>query len=210
MRRILPAVLLASLAVAPAARTQEDAPAGVVTPEARDDALVKAVRYLDEHLWKLQEGGSPRRQYTLAIAGWAYLLASDRGSRRLPARKRQLQRIHKELVRYAERVAKLYDRDDKRTKKRQKADVDARGALGFEAFRTAQYTWPLSMAAHFFAESHARGRRKGESRNALKAIVRVLEASQQENGGWGHDDAARPGMGLPPIPIPKPGGGQLH
>jgi hypothetical protein len=209
--RNLPAALLACLALAPVARTQEEAPAtATVRSEERDAALVKAVRYLDEHLWKLREGGSPRRQYTMAVAGWAYLLASDKEGSRLPARKRQLQRIHKELVRYAERVAKLYDRDDKRTKKKRKADADPRGALGFEALRTAQYTWTLSIAAHFFAESHARGQRKGESRKALKAIVRVLEASQQESGGWGHDDASRPGMGLPPIRIPKPGGGQLH
>ncbi|MHC4224965.1 MAG: hypothetical protein ACYSX0_00055 [Planctomycetota bacterium] len=53
MRRILPAALLAILALAPVATTQEDAPSAVL-PEVRDEALVKAVRYLDEHLWKLQ------------------------------------------------------------------------------------------------------------------------------------------------------------
>ena len=35
----------------------------------------------------------------------------------------------------------------------------------------------------------------------------MLAAAQQENGGWGHDDAARPGMGLPPILAhPEPSG----
>lgn len=199
MRRLALLALLAALAPV---RAEEPA----VEPDARDAALAKAFRYLDDELWKLQEGGSPRRQYTMAVAGWAYLLAADkaRAGRKLPGRKRQVDRIFKELVRYTERVARLYEKDDKRRKKKK-----APPPGGFPAMRTAQYVWPLSVAAHFFAESAARGKRKGESKKALKAIAKVLVAAQQENGGWGHDDAARPGMGLPPIRIPKPGGGNL-
>jgi len=198
MRRL---VLLALLAVLTPSRAEEQA----VQADARDAALAKAFRYLDEELWKLQDGGSPRRQYTMAVAGWAYLLAADKAEagRKLPGRKRQIDRIFKELVRYTERVERLYEKDDKRSRKKKAPPAPG----GFGAMRTAQYVWPLSVAAHFFAESAARGKRKGEAKKALKAIAKVLAAAQQENGGWGHDDAARPGMGLPPIRIPKPGGG---
>jgi len=167
---------------------------------ARDKAIVAAIKHLDEAVWKLQSGGSPRREYTLANTGWAYLLAVDKvkGGKKLPARKQQIGRIHKELVRYVERVETLYEKDAK--KKRPSNDP-------FGAMRTAQYTWPLSVAAQYFAESAARGKKKGECRRMLKAIAKILGASQQKSGGWGHDDAARPGMGLPPIKIPKPGGG---
>ena len=198
MRRLVLLALLATLA--PVRAEEQDDQAA-----ARDAALAKAFRYLDEELWKLQEGGSPRRQYTMAVAGWAYLLAADkaRPGRKLPARRRQIDRIFKELVRYTERVARLYKRDDKRKKKNKAPPAPG----GMQAMRTSQYVWPLSVAAHFFAESAARGKRRGEAKTALKAIAKVLAAAQQENGGWGHDDAARPGMGLPPIRIPKPGGG---
>ena len=171
------------------------------TPEARDKAIVAAIKHLDGAIWKLQQGGSPRREYTLAIAGWAYLLAADKPKlgKRLPGRRKQIDRIHKELVRYVERVEKLYEKSDK----------GRAPPAGFAAMRTAQYTWPLSVAAHYFAESAARGKRKGECKRMLKTIAKILTAAQQENGGWGHDDASRPGMGLPPIQIPKPGGGKI-
>lgn len=201
MRYLLLLALLAATSVA------DGEPKPVpYTPEARDKAIAKAFRFLDANLWKLQDGGSPRRQYSLAVAGWAYLLAADKpkGAKRLPARSKQIRRIRDELARYTERVAKLYDKDDKQRKKNRPA-----GPRGFAAMRTAQYSWPLPVIAHFFAEGLARGKARGEAKKALKAIVRVLEASQQTNGGWGHDDASRPGMGLPPIQIPKPGGGKL-
>ncbi|MFQ5503915.1 MAG: hypothetical protein ACE5F1_03850 [Planctomycetota bacterium] len=184
--------------------------------EARDGAIVKAMRYLDKEIWKLQELGSPRRQFTMAVMGWAYLLAADKpkdGGKKLPSRKKQLVRLRKELLRYAESVARLYERADKKSRKKKKKRQPKPGLQpgfpsDFNAFRAAQYTWPLSIAAQFFTESAARGKQRGQAREALKAIVRVLEASQQPDGGWGHDDAARPGMGLPPIRIPKPGGGK--
>ena len=46
---------------------------------------------------------------------------------------------------------------------------------GFQAMRTAQYVWPLSIAAHFFAESAARGKRKGEAKKALKELTDALQ-----------------------------------
>ncbi|MHC4952839.1 MAG: hypothetical protein ACYTGZ_03045 [Planctomycetota bacterium] len=186
-------------------------PAGVTAKE-RDAAIVKMMRYLDEAMWKLQDGGSPRRQYTLAVAGWAYAMAADKpkaGGRKLPSRKKQLDRIRKELARYTERVADLYDKDDKRKKKKKQRDPSDPRAR-FAAMRTAQYSWTLAMNAHLFAELAARGKGSAQAKKTLKSIIRVLDASQQPNGGWGHDDASREGMGLPPIKIPKPGGGQLE
>jgi len=166
-----------------------------VTPENRDEAIKAAFGHLDDAMWKMQAGGSPRREFTMAIAGWAYLIARDRPDegRRLPSRRREIGRIHDELVRYVERVAKLYERDVKE------------GPM-----RTAQYTWPVSAAGLFFAECAARRKQRGASSKALELVAEILEKSQQKNGGWGHDDASKPGMGLPPIRIPKPGGGQLE
>jgi hypothetical protein len=191
-----PALLLAS------AHAQE----GGVTSEQRDAALAKAFRHLDEQLWKLEDGGSPRRQYSMAVAGWAYLLASDKAGKTLPARKQQIDRIHDELLRYVERVEKQYGREAKRKPPPTGPDGFP---MDFEAMYTAQFVWPLSVAAPFFAECAARGKHAADSKRALKSIVAILERAQQENGGWGHDDASRPGMGLPPIRIPKPGGGEL-
>jgi hypothetical protein len=175
-----------------------------VDPKARDRALARAFKHLDEGLWKLNEHGSPRKQFSVAVAAWAYLMERDRrsGAGKLPSRGKALRRMRGYLDRYVESVAREYARDDKRTRQGKANPMDA-----FR--RPSQYTWPLSMAAHFYAESMARGKMKRSSRKMLKAIVLVLEASQQPNGGWGHDDAAREGMGIPPIQIPKPGGGSL-
>ena len=32
------------------------------------------------------DGGSPRRQFSLGVAGWTYLLATDKGGKKLPSR----------------------------------------------------------------------------------------------------------------------------
>jgi hypothetical protein len=203
MRRVLRWGALLLL-LGPAASGEE------VTAEQRDKALASAFRYLDDNLWKLEDGGSPRRQYSLAVAGWAYLLASDRTGAPLPPRKAQLDRIFDELARYVDRVERAYEKDDKRAKKGRPPAVGPDGMpVDLEQLRTAQFVWPLGVTAHFFAECAARGRRAGEARRALKSIVKILETAQQKDGGWGHDDASRAGMGLPPIRIPKPGGGQL-
>jgi len=178
-----------------------------LTPEARDAAIARGYRYLDANLWNLSEHGSPRKQYALAVAGWTYLIAVDqpKGEKKLPSRGKQLSRIRSYLTEYATLVAQEYAQDDKRA-----AKAGAPGSGGSPVpprigRGPVQYNWPLSMAAHFFAESIARKRKPRSSRKTLRSIIRVLEAAQQPDGGWGHDDAARPGMGIPPIPIPKPG-----
>jgi hypothetical protein len=178
-----------------------------LTPEARDAAIARAYRYLDNNLWNLSEHGSPRKQYALAVAGWAYLIAADKpkGEKELPSRGKQLGRIREYLTQYVALVAHEYEQDDKNAAKARAPGKGETPAPPRIDRGPVQYNWPLSMAAHFFAESVARKRKFGSSRKTLRSIVKVLEAAQQPDGGWGHDDAARPGMGIPPIPIPKPG-----
>jgi hypothetical protein len=204
--------------VAPAAQNAAlEAVDAVVTPEARDAAIRKAFAVLDERAGGMNEGGSPQKQYTLAITAWASLLAGDKaeGAAKLPSRAKELDRLKDYLARYVESVAKEYEKSDAAAAKAKKSgkpapaeDADDQG-LGAAFGRPAQYVWPLSMAAHFFAESYARGKDKGTAKAALKQAIDVLEAAQQPDGGWGHDDATRPGMGLPPIRIPRPGGDDL-
>jgi hypothetical protein len=162
-----------------------DTPAqpAVISPEARDAALSKAFRFLDDSIWKLSKGGSPQRQYAMAVAAHAYLLAGDRGGRRLPSRKKQLARMHDELVRYVDGVLAKYGR-----KERPRKDVSYAELIRAHKDHV-QWTWVLGVAAPYFAESLARGKRTGECRRTLDKIVRILEASQQEGGGWGHHDA---------------------
>jgi len=164
-----------------------EAPGIAVTPAARDAALARAFHFLDESIWGLPDGGSPQRQYAMAVAAHAYLLAGDRGGKPLPSRRRQLARMHDELVRYVDRIRDRYAKDE------QPKD-DLPFAMRLRANRkTLQWTWVLGVAAPYFAESLARGKRTGECRRTLKRIVRILEASQQPGGGWGHDDAKRIG-----------------
>jgi len=197
-------LLILTLITIPTLPAQDVIP---LTPEARDAAIARAYRYLDDNLWSLTEQGSPRKQYALAVAGWAYLIAADtpRGERKLPSRGKQLSRIRKYLTEYATLVAREYTPDDERAAKAG-ASGDGGSPVPPRIGRgPVQFNWPLSMAAHFFAESMARKRKFGSSRKTLRSIVKVLEAAQQPDGGRGHDDASRPGMGIPPIPIPKPG-----
>lgn len=216
------AVIVGAAVGADAGAAQEGKPAApsadaAVTPEARDAAIKLAFAALDDRLWGMNEGGSPQKQYAIAVTAWASLLASDKegGAAKLPARAKELDRLKDYLVRYVETVAREYEKSDAAAAKAKKSgkaapaeDADDQG-LGAAFGRPAQYVWPLSMAAHFFAESYARGKDKGTAKTALKQAIDVLEAAQQPDGGWGHDDATRPGMGLPPIKIPRPGGDDL-
>lgn len=210
MMRLVAILLVPLLLAAPSGVVAQEEPEGetvpVVTPEQRDAALKKAFGYLDDHLWRLTDGGSPEKQYAAAVAGWAYLLAGERSGKRLPSRVKQIKRIRDYLDRYLKQVERIYEKDDDdRRSSRPRPGMPP--GVSADWMRTAQYTWPLSMAGFFFGESIGRRKDKRGSKKALKRIVKVLEACQQPNGGWGHDDAAIPGFGVPAIPIPKPGGG---
>jgi hypothetical protein len=188
------------------------APAAEVTPEARDAAIRAAIAYLCDNLSKMQEGGSPQGPYATATAAWAGLLLQARkGAPRFPGRKEE--QLRDAVERYVERVARAYDRSAKDEKKGKPAGPEPPAgvppgdlALTKPPGEATQFVWPISMAAHLLAESAARGWNAPDARASLVKIVKVLEASQQSNGGWGHDDASRPGMGLPAIRIPKPWG----
>jgi len=218
------AAMLAALLWTAGAAGEEPAPLGgaEVTTAACDAALERALRYLDDAIWK-DAPNAAQRNYVLATTGWADLLAADKvkGRDRMPARGKQLERIRGALAQYAARVAAHYERADAKRegrKGRRRPDPAPDGEPppgmaggmpampgGMGPLETIQFVWPLSMAGHFFAESEAHGKRR-DVKEALGHVVRVLEAAQQESGGWGHDDAARPGMGLPPIQIPRPPG----
>lgn len=210
----LPILFAALFAMAGAVGAQQPEP----TPAARDAAITKAMRYLDREIWSLQEYGSPIKQYAVGAAAWAYLLAGDRApkAKRLPSRSKALKRMRSFLDRYVETVERDYARNDERERKNPTSPVPPGVGPGGmppmtreSAMRPKQYVWTLAMAAHFYAESVARGKKSGASKKRLKATVKLLEDAQQPNGGWGHDDARRPGMGLPAIRIPKPGGGHF-
>jgi len=208
------AAVAAGAAIVPGSRSSGQAapPATApVTAQARDEAIRRGFEFLDRKVWELNEGGSPQKQYTIAMTAWASLLATDRegGAAKLPSRAKELERLRKYLERYVATVAAQYEKDDEKNRRRgRKAGEAPAEEDPFAAFsKPAQYVWPVAMAAHYFAESLVRGRDKTEAKQALKDAVAVLEAAQQPDGGWGHDDAARPGMGMPPIKIPKPGGG---
>lgn len=208
-------VLLFSLCfAAPAAIADEKEPAASdeVTAEQRDEALVRMFKYLDDNLWKLGENGSTQKHYAAAVMGWASLICGEKikDGKRLRSRTKQIQRARDHLAQYTERVARGYEQSDKRESKKKKDKP--KGPPGFEGFMgmaPAQYVWSLGMAGHFHAESIARGKKKSAAKKHLRAVVKILQAAQQDDGGWGHDDARREGMGLPAIKIPKPGGGTL-
>ena len=197
--------LLLLLVLGPVAAAEEAQPEAAPgwTVAQRDAALKKAFAYLDDNLWKLNVGGSPRKPYAAAVAGWAYLLAGERGGKRLPSRAKQLERIRDHLEQYLEQTERVYDRrerDERRPPNRPPGMPD------MSRMQATQFAWPLSMAAHFLAESMARGKNKRGSKALLKRIVAILERSQQPNGGWGHDDAQVPGLGIPDDVMPIPGG----
>jgi hypothetical protein len=208
----LPLMVMSLLLQAPGAPQA----VGAVTPEQRDEAIRKGFECLDAKVWGLNEGGSPQKQYTIALVAWASLLAGDHegDSKRLPSRSKEIEKLRSYLERYVGVVAHEYEKADEKARKKgddaKKPPSEEPNDLSAAFTRPSQYVWPVSMAAHYFAESYARGRDKADAKQGLKDAIAVLEAAQQKDGGWGHDDAARPGMGLPPIRIPKPGGGELE
>jgi hypothetical protein len=198
--------LVVLLMVPAGSRAEDEAPDAAWTPEARDQAIKRGFAFLDDHLWKMGDGGSPEKQYAIAVTGWASLLSgkAEGEGRKLPSRARELKRFRTYLEGYVKRVSRLYDEDRK-----QPDDLPGPDGMPMSMARmsSGQFCWPLSMTAFFLAESAARGKDKRSSKRVLKQIVEILESAQQPDGGWGHDDARIPGFGLPKIPLPKPGGG---
>lgn len=148
------------------------------TPEARQKAIRAGLAYLEENLFSLPEAqGTPREPFTCAVAGIAWLLATDGQRATGPDRGTDpVRRVQRRLEKYISEVERrLKDPDN----------IPARHGL-IESSKLVQYTWPLGMAGLFFAEMHLRGIRADEAGRALRRIEAILADCQEANGGWGH------------------------
>ena len=145
------------------------------TPKERKQAVGRAFAYLDANLFQLPDAkGTPRKQWTVAIAGLDYLMRYPPGASR--AKRGPYQRITGYLADYVDAVEKrLQD----------PATLPPRHGLASSRFLT-QYTWPLSAAGLYFAEIERRGLSRAQARRSMKTIVKLLGEAQQSNGGWGH------------------------
>jgi hypothetical protein len=160
--------LLGLLLLAPAARAGD-------VPGKRKQAIARAFAYLDDNLFRLPDAtGTPRKQWTVAIAGLDYLMRYPPGASR--AKRGPFSRITAYLADYVDAV-------EKRLK--DPAALPPRHGLASSRFLT-QYTWPLSAAGLYFAELERRGLSRVQARRSLKQIARLLADAQQSNGGWGH------------------------
>lgn len=193
----MPRCLLLLLLAVPAAALAQDA--RPVSDKARDAALAKAFGYLDDALWKLRVKGSPRQPFSVATAAWATLVAGKPGRRA-----KELQRMLRFLDRYVDTVHKQVTKGGDAPKRR----LPPGAPPGFSMpSGEIQFTWPLGVIAHVYAECIARGVQSRQARKQLALVLDVLRRTQQTNGGWGHDDARLPGMGVPEFQLPKEAGG---
>ncbi|MCP5067894.1 MAG: hypothetical protein GY946_15140 [bacterium] len=183
MRALLAGVLIASLtgisggaAVAGENPLVKDENTAVSAIE-RDAAIELGLEFLGKHaLSQPDAAGTPRKQFTAAVAGLVCLLADDANSKTARKQTRMVDKIRKYLDKYIARVVK-------RT-----ADPGqlAETSDSFNSNNEMQYTWPLGMAGLFYGELYTRGMRKADAKRTIKSIVAVLEAAQAPNGGWGH------------------------
>ncbi len=189
MRTVLVCGLLVLALGVPSPRSafaKDDAKAkpAKVTDAARDEAILKGIRYLDDTVLGLPDAqGTPTKQFTVAVTGLVKLLAADKGSSS-SGKRAQLDRIRAYLERYVDQIAEGV-KDPARL-------PEVQGQ--FSSNRLIQYTWPIAMAGVFFGELHARGKHTGQAKRVLKQVRTILRAAQRTNGGWGHH-ATRPGGG---------------
>jgi hypothetical protein len=145
------------------------------TPKERKQAIGKAFAYLDAHLFGLPDAkGTPRKQWTVAIAGLDYLMRYPPGASR--TKRGPYRKITGYLADYVDSVA---------TQLEDPAVLPPRHGLASSRFVT-QYTWPLAAAGLYFAEIERRGLSRAQARRSLAKIVKLLREAQQSNGGWGH------------------------
>jgi hypothetical protein len=144
-------------------------------PKERKQAIGRAFKYLDAHLLTLPDAkGTPRKPWTVAIAGLDYLMQHPPGASR--AKRGPYGRITGYLADWVDAAEKrLQD----------PAALPPRHGLASSRF-LVQYTWPLSAAGLYFAEIERRGLSRAQARRSLGKIVTILAAAQQSNGGWGH------------------------
>jgi hypothetical protein len=206
------AALLAPLVLAAAAAVLADEPAppaapepAPVTAEQRDEALKRALKTLDDDLAKHFSAYEQQGVFASAVAGWAFLLLEERGEAAapMPARSKSLARLAGHVDQYLQKVERFLDRGGKPPVPggevpRDLEEMDLNDGM--------QCNWPAAAAGLFFAEALQRGKLRAEAKAACVRALKILEATQQEDGGWGHDDGRRGGIGGVTLPIPDPTG----
>lgn len=201
MRWALSGLLLVAALGVPV-RAEED-PAQPVTPEQRDEHVKRALKPLDEDLAKRFASYEQQGVFSAAVAGWAFLLLEERGAgtAALPARGKSLARIASQVGAYLEKVERFAAKEPKPAA----AGAPADPLAGMFSDGT-QCNWPTAVAGLFLAEALQRGKLGKEAKAGCVRALRVLEATQQEDGGWGHDDARRGGVSGMDLGIPDPTG----
>ncbi len=190
MRRTVTTIVVAGLSLLALGAAPPPAP-----PPA-ESALRKALPWLSSALSRLPDvRGTPRKPFTLAVAGLVARLAGDAGLPGLSAER--LKDVHAALRRFVEEVeARTTD----------PAALPPRHGLASSEF-LVQYTWPLGAAALFLAEEVQRDADR-EAAALLRRVVALLRDAQAGNGGFGHGrirpaGAVTPGSGpAPSAPFP--------
>lgn len=160
----------------------------------RERAIGKAFAYLDENLFRLPDAkGTPRKQWTMAIAGLDYLMRYPPGASR--AKRGPFRKITGYLADYVDAVD---------TQLKDPAVLPPRHGLASSRFVT-QYTWPLAAAGLYFAEIERRGLSRAQARRSMQTIARLLGEAQQSNGGWGHGRVNAENKARDPFPNMKGG-----
>jgi hypothetical protein len=164
-KRVAALAVLPLLALAAAARA---GPPGVTEPRVRE-AVSRSLAWLDGNLPRIPDAeGTPRKQFTYAVAGLVRLMAHRRAA--------DVGAVRKYLASYVDRVEE---------RSRDVAQLpEAHGR--FDSRQLSQYTWPLAQAAVFFSELWLRGLHRSEAKATLRKILRLLLEAQESNGGWGH------------------------
>jgi hypothetical protein len=151
----------------------------------RDEAIIRGLRYLEREVFQLPDAsGTPRKQFTVAATGLAFVLARDGYASRTDGKK-MIERARAYLAKYVEEVTR---------RTADPASLPAQ-AGSFSSNHMIQYTWPLAMDAMFQGELHHRGLGRAGARKSLRSILPLLEEAQAPNGGWGHGkvgDKGRP------------------
>jgi hypothetical protein len=176
MKTVALLLLATLLGAMPTAAAKETPAKNEVSKKERDRAIGKAFAFLDSKLSAMTDAaGTPMKPFTFAVAGLDYLLAG-KGRKGDPVPK-----ILAYLERWVDNTDRRY-RDPKLIPDRHAAD---------SRFLT-QVNWPLAQTAVFLVELDARGRYRERARRTLAKIIRLLEAAQEANGGWGHERLGKP------------------
>ncbi len=198
---VIALVLLA--AGAPARGEPAPPPGRPVEAAERDEALRRAFQAIDEGFSRRFSSYEAMGVFSAAVAGLACVLAEERpaGEAAFPSRAKTLARLAPKVDGWLQQTERFATRPLK------PAGAPARGPLQPGLLpEGVQCNWPAGAAGLFLSEALARGKVRKEARSGCERVVRILEATQQGDGGWGHDDARRGGVSGMALPIPDPTG----